>query len=439
MACFRPGKAGRRNFFRTFVGTNINNVYAMHGNQHIVNDPVYGFISVPRGILCEIIAHPYFQRLDRIRQLGLSATVYPGAQHTRKQHSLGAFHLMSGALRTLAEKGEFIFDSEVEAAEAAILMHDLGHAPFSHVLEQSLTQGVGHEAISLLMMERINQSLRGELGLAIKIFRDEYPKHFLHELLCGQLDVDRLDYLCRDSFYTGVREGNVGAARIIKMLNVEGDRLVVDAKGIYSVENYLMARRLMYWQVYLHKTAVAAEEVLRSALRRAKDLARGGVRLFASPSLRHFLYNEVAAADFARDPDFWLEQYAALDDSDILCALKVWQQADDAILARLSSAFINRRLFQVEVYDEAVPAGREEELRRMVAAQLGISLEEARYFVSVRRVAKEMYSAATEGIGLLFPDGTVRDVTEISQIVRSDTPAVADSKYYLFSARADGA
>lgn len=404
-----------------------------------MNDPVYGFISVPRGILCEIIAHPYFQRLDRIRQLGLSATVYPGAQHTRKQHSLGAFHLMSGALRTLAEKGEFIFDSEVEAAQAAILMHDLGHAPFSHVLEQSLTQGISHETISLLMMERINLTVRGELGLAIKIFRDEHPKHFLHELLCSQLDMDRLDYLCRDSFYTGVREGNVGAARIIKMLNVEGDRLVVDAKGIYSVENYLMARRLMYWQVYLHKTAVAAEEVLRSALRRAKHLARTGVQLFASPSLRYFLYNDVTAADFDRDPDCCLEQYAALDDSDILCALKVWQQADDAILARLAAAFINRRLFQVEVFEDGVPEERELQLRQNVARQLGITMEDAAYFVSKRRVAKEMYSAATEGIGLLFPDGTVRDVTEISQIVRADTPAVADSKYYLFSLRPDEA
>lgn len=410
----------------------------MHGNQYIVNDPVYGFINVPRGILCEIIDHPYFQRLDRIRQLGLSATVYPGAQHTRKQHSLGAFHLMSGALRTLAEKGEFIFDSEAEAAEAAILMHDLGHAPFSHVLEQSLTQGISHETISLLMMERINHSLRGELELAIKIFRDKYPKHFLHELLCSQLDMDRLDYLCRDSFYTGVREGNVGAARIIKMLNVANDKLVVDAKGIYSVENYLMARRLMYWQVYLHKTAVAAEEVLRSALRRAKDLARDGVQLFASPSLRYFLYNEVTAADFARNADFCLRQYAALDDSDILCALKAWQQADDAILARLSAAFINRRLFRAEVFEDGVPAEREEQLRRKVAAQLGISLAETRYFVCKRRVEKEMYSAATEGIGLLFPDGTVRDVTDISQIVRADTPAVVDSKYYLFSVRTDG-
>lgn len=409
----------------------------MHENQHIVNDPVYGFITVPRGLLCEIIAHPYFQRLDRIRQLGLSATVYPGAQHTRKQHSLGAFHLMSMALRTLAGKGEFIFDSEAEAAQAAILMHDLGHAPFSHVLEQTLTRGIGHETISLLMMERINQELRGELGIAIRIFRGEYHKRFLHELVCSQLDTDRLDYLCRDSFYTGVREGNIGAARIIKMLNVEGDRLVVDAKGIYSVENYLMSRRLMYWQVYLHKTAVAAEEVLRAALRRARELALGGARLFASPALRFFLYNEVTDESFRRDPDRCLEHYAALDDSDIVCALKVWRQADDKILARLAASFVGRRLFRVEVSEKPVSEERMAELRRDIAARLGVTEEEARYFVTTRRVAKEMYSAATEGIGLLYPDGEVRDVADVSHLVRADTPVDADCKYYLFTDRGD--
>lgn len=407
----------------------------MQKNHHIVSDPVYGFISVPRGILCDIIAHPYFQRLDRIRQLGLSATVYPGAQHTRKQHSLGAYHLMSSALRILAEKGEFIFDSEVEAAEAAILMHDLGHAPFSHVLEQTLTKGIGHEQISLLMMEEINRKLRGGLSLAIKVFRDDHPRRYLHELICSQLDMDRLDYLCRDSFYTGVREGSVGAARIIKMLNVADERLVVDAKGIYSVENYLMTRRLMYWQVYLHKTAVAAEELLRSALRRAKDLSLQGVRLFASPALDFFLRREVSAADFERDPERCLSQYAALDDSDILCALKVWQHADDKILSLLATSFINRQLFHVDVYDTAVPEADLSQRCQEVARMLGISVAEAAYFVSTRRVAKEMYSAATEGIGLLYPDGEVRDVASVSHLVRTDAPESTDCKYYLCSIR----
>ncbi|MBQ2270077.1 MAG: HD domain-containing protein [Bacteroidaceae bacterium] len=409
----------------------------MQHNQHIVNDPVYGFISIPRGLLLEIIAHPYFQRLDRVRQLGLSSVVYPGAQHTRKQHSLGAYHLMTEALQTLAAKGEFIFDSEAEAAQAAILMHDLGHAPFSHVLEDTLTRGMGHEEISLLMMERINQDLRGELALAISIFRDKHPKKFLHELICSQLDMDRLDYLCRDSFYTGVREGNIGAARIIKMLNVADGHLVVDAKGIYSVENYLLARRLMYWQVYLHKTAVAAECMLRHALLRAKHLAMTGTELFASPALRYFLYNDVSAAHFHAETEECLKHYAALDDSDILSALKVWSEGSDKVLSRLCSDFIGRRLFRAEMFEGEVPEEEVEQRRRQVAHAMGISADEARSFVEVKRVAKEMYSATTEGIRLLYPDGTVHDVAAASHIVNADTPVATDCKHYLLSLRTD--
>ena len=409
----------------------------MQHNQHIVNDPVYGFISIPRGLLLEIIAHPYFQRLDRVRQLGMSSVVYPGAQHTRKQHSLGAYHLMTQALQTLAGKGEFIFDSEAEAAQAAILMHDLGHAPFSHVLEETLTRGIGHEEISLLMMERINQDLRGELALAISIFRDQHPKKFLHELICSQLDMDRLDYLCRDSFYTGVREGNIGAARIIKMLNVADGHLVVDAKGIYSVENYLMARRLMYWQVYLHKTAVAAECMLRHALLRAKELAMGGADLFCSPALRYFLYNDVTSSRFYTETEESLKHYSALDDSDIISALKVWSECDDKVLSRLCADFIGRRLFRAEVFEGEVPEEVVAERRRKVAEALGIRPDEARNFVEVKRVAKEMYSATTEGIRLLYPDGGVHDVAAASHIVSADTPMATDCKHYLLSLRLD--
>lgn len=409
----------------------------MQHNQHIVNDPVYGFISIPRGLLLEIIAHPYFQRLDRVRQLGMSSVVYPGAQHTRKQHSLGAYHLMTQALQTLAGKGEFIFDSEAEAAQAAILMHDLGHAPFSHVLEDTLTRGIGHEEISLLMMESINQDLRGELALAISIFRDQHPKKFLHELICSQLDMDRLDYLCRDSFYTGVREGNIGAARIIKMLNVADGHLVVDAKGIYSVENYLMARRLMYWQVYLHKTAVAAECMLRHALLRAKELAMGGADLFCSPALRYFLYNDVTSSHFYTEAKESLKHYSALDDSDIISALKVWSECDDKVLSRLCADFIGRRLFRAEVFEGEVPEEVVAERRRKVAEALGIRPDEARNFVEVKRVAKEMYSATTEGIRLLYPDGGVHDVSAASHIVSADTPVATDCKHYLLSLRLD--
>ena len=242
----------------------------------IINDPVFGFIKIPRGLLYDIVKHPLMQRLNRINQLGLASVVYPGARHTRFQHSLGAFHLMSEAILSLQQKGLFIFDSEAEAVQAAILMHDIGHGPFSHVLENTLIRGISHEDISLLMMEQINRDLGGQLNLAISIFKDEYPKRFLHQLISSQLDMDRLDYLRRDSFFTGVTEGNIGSARIIKMLNVVDDRLVVEQKGIYSLENYLTTRRLMYWQVYLHKTAVAYEKVLVNMLTRSKDLARQG-------------------------------------------------------------------------------------------------------------------------------------------------------------------
>ena len=255
-------------------------------NEHkIINDPVFGFIKIRRGLLYDIVQHPLFQRLNRIVQLGLASVVYPGARHTRFQHSLGALHLMSEAVKSLTEKGIYIFDMEEEAVQAAILMHDIGHGPFSHVLENTLISGISHEEISLMMMEQINRDLKGQLNLAISIFKDEYPNKIFHQLISSQLDMDRLDYLRRDSFYTGVTEGNIGSARIIKMLNVADDRLVVDAKGIYSVENYLTTRRLMYWQVYLHKTTVGYEKILVNALKRAKLLAREGREIFASPAL----------------------------------------------------------------------------------------------------------------------------------------------------------
>ena len=259
----------------------------------IINDPVFGFIRIPSGMLLNIVKHPLMQRLARIKQVGMASVVYPGAQHTRFLHSLGAFHLMSEAMTSLAQKGIFIFDSEAEAVEAAILMHDIGHGPFSHVLENTLISDISHEEISLMMMEKINNDMNGELTLALKIFKNDYHKKFLHQLISSQLDVDRMDYLRRDSFFTGVTEGNIGSARIIKMLNVVDDQLVVDAKGIYSIENYLTTRRLMYWQVYLHKTTVAYEKMLVNTLKRAKMLARQGVKLFASPSLEYFLYNDV--------------------------------------------------------------------------------------------------------------------------------------------------
>ncbi len=400
----------------------------------IINDPVYGFVSIPRGLLCDIITHPYFQRLDRIRQLGLASVVYPSAKHTRKQHSIGALHLVQNALRGLTEKGYFIFDSEIEATEAAMLMHDLGHGPFSHVLESIFISGLTHEDISLMMMEAINADLHGQLSLAIKIFKDEYTKPFLHELICSQLDMDRLDYLCRDSFYTGVREGSIGAARLINMLELSDERLAVSAKGMYTVENYLMSRRLMYWQVYLHKTAIAAEEVLRSLLRRAKHLAAAGHDLFCSPALRTFLYNDIDATDFMRQPEL-LDTYAALDDADILCAIKVWQQADDRILSYLAHCFVNRHLFKAEIHDAPITAEHLAELKEQTARRMGIAPDETDYFISTKRVAKEMYSSTAEGIGIIGPDGEVRDLARLSHIISNETIGSEDCKYFLFTPR----
>ena len=400
-------------------------------SQFVVNDPVYGFVSVPRGLLCELINHPAFQRLSRIRQLGMSALVYPGATHTRWAHSLGAYHLMREAFRALKEKGVFVFDVEEEGAEIAILLHDIGHGPFSHVLEHTLIEHLSHEEITRALMRRLNREFGGALGMAIQIYSDEYPKRFLHQLICSQLDTDRLDYLCRDSFYTGVREGNIGAARLIKMLSVADDRLVVEGKGLYSVENYLMARRLMYWQVYLHKTAVSAEEMLRAALERAKELTRGGVRLFASPQLEYFLRSEVQTSHFEEDEEC-INHFLNLNDSDILCALGVWQHSEDAVLSALAGGFVNRRLFKADIFEGNVSGDTLDDCRERVAAQLHIPLEATRYFVRRRFVSKEMYSANAEGIKVQMPDGAIADVSDVSHIVRGEAVTMEEGRTYVF-------
>ena len=400
-------------------------------SQFVVNDPVYGFVSVPRGLLCELINHPAFQRLSRIRQLGMSALVYPGATHTRWAHSLGAYHLMREAFRSLKEKGVFVFDVEEEGAEIAILLHDIGHGPFSHVLEHTLIEHLSHEEITRALMRRLNREFGGALGMAIQIYSDEYPKRFLHQLICSQLDTDRLDYLCRDSFYTGVREGNIGAARLIKMLSVADDRLVVEGKGLYSVENYLMARRLMYWQVYLHKTAVAAEEMLRAALERAKELTRGGVRLFASPQLEYFLRSEVQTSHFEEDEEC-INHFLNLNDSDILCALGVWQHSEDAVLSALAGGFVNRRLFKADIFEGNVSGEALDDCREQVAVQLHIPLEATRYFVRRRFVSKEMYSANAEGIKVQMPDGAIADVSDVSHIVRGEAVTMEEGRTYVF-------
>ncbi len=396
----------------------------------IINDPVFGFIRIPRGLLYDVVQHPLMQRLNRINQLGLASVVYPGARHTRFQHSLGAFHLMSEALLSLQQKGHFIFDSEAEAVSAAILMHDIGHGPFSHVLENTLISGISHEDLSLLMMEQINHDLHEQLGMAIAIFRDEYPKRFLHQLISSQLDMDRLDYLRRDSFFTGVTEGNIGSARIIKMLNVVDDRLVVELKGIYSLENYLTTRRLMYWQVYLHKTAVAYEKVLVNMLLRAKLLARKGQMPFASPALAYFLQNDVDAQWF-REHEEALQMYEELDDSDIWSAMKVWRHSPDKILSTLATDMLDRRIFRVEVSETPFSEDYVQELRCQIARAMDIPLDDTRFLMAQVTLSKDMYSPLEDSIDILYKDGTTRPITQASELLNVELLSRQVSKHYL--------
>ena len=366
----------------------------------VINDPVFGFIKVPRGLLLDIVKHRLFQRLSRIKQLGMASVVYPGAQHTRFQHSLGAFHLMSEAILSLQQKGIFIFDSEAEALKAAILLHDVGHGPFSHVLEHTLISGISHEQISLMMMEEMNREMQGRLTLAIKIFKDDYPKRFLHQLISSQLDMDRLDYLRRHSFFTGVTEGNIGSARIIKMLNVVDDRLVVEQKGIYSIENYLTSRRLMYWQVYLHKTTVAYEKTLVCLLRRAKYLAQRGDEVFATPALRYFLYNNVTAEHFDADPQA-LANYELLDDNDIWASVKTWMSHPDRVLSLLATDLAERKIFRVEVSREPFANAEVQALQQQLANAFGVTFDDAAYLMSVNTIQKDMYDPSEEQIDIL--------------------------------------
>ena len=399
-------------------------------DSKIINDPVFGFIKIPRGPLLQIVQHPLMQRLTRIKQLGLASVVYPAAQHTRFQHSIGAFHLMSEAIRSLQQKGIYIFDSEEEAVEAAILMHDIGHGPFSHVLENTLIHGITHEEISLLMMEQINQEMNGALNLALMIFKDEYPKRFLHQLISSQLDVDRLDYLRRDSFFTGVTEGNIGSARIIKMLDVVDDKLVVNSKGIYSIENFLTTRRLMYWQVYLHKTAVACEKVLVNTLLRAKHLVMNGEDVFAPPSLKYFLVNEVDA-DWFNEHEEALHHYEMLDDNDIWSAIKVWMDSHDKILSILATNLIHRNIFQVEVHEQPITEERLADLRKEISEKTGIDEKDAHYLMNVSVIQKDMYDVNDDRIGILYKDGTIRDIAESSEILNISLLSKKIRKYYL--------
>jgi len=402
----------------------------MTNERKIVNDPVFGFINIPGGLLYNIISHPLLYRLTRIKQMGLSSVVYPGAQHTRFQHSLGAFHLMSEAIAQLRNKGNEITQEESDGVLAAILLHDIGHGPFSHVLEDTIVKGISHEEISLLFMEKMNKEMNGQLDLAISIFKDEYHKKFLHQLVSGQLDMDRLDYLRRDSFYTGVIEGNIGSARIIKMLDIKDDHLVVESKGIYSIENFLTARRLMYWQVYLHKTSVAYEQMLINSLLRAKELASKGIELFASPALRFFLYNNIDSKEFYRNSTC-LENFGQLDDNDIWTALKVWSNHSDKVLSTLSHGLINRNIFKVEISSDPVSEERMESLVDKISQSVQINKEEAVYLISTSSIEKNMYDPADDSIDIIYKDGTIKNIAEASDMLNISLLSKKVKKYYL--------
>lgn len=398
--------------------------------RKIINDPVFGFITIPNDFVYDIIQHPFLQRLNRIRQLGLASYVYPGAQHTRFHHSIGAMFLMDEALKTLKEKGHDITQAEWNGALAAILMHDIGHGPFSHVLEHTLVTRIQHETLSLLLMKQMNEEWNGSLQIAIDIFTDSYPKRFLHQLVSGQLDMDRLDYLRRDSFFTGVSEGNIGSARIIKMLDVKEDKLVVESKGIYSIENFLMSRRLMYWQVYLHKTAVAAEKMMINTLRRARELTLGGEKLFASPSLAYFLENETTLADF-EEYGVALRHFVQLDDNDLWSALKVWASHPDTVLSVLSEGMVNRKLFKIEIKEEKIERTKILERLEHFMKRFNISEQEAAYFIASDSMATDMYNKEDDSIDILYKDGTVKDISKASDMLKIELLSKKVEKYFF--------
>nr|WP_273444981.1 HD domain-containing protein [Neolewinella agarilytica] len=385
----------------------------MEKTHKILNDPVYGFISIPYGIVFDLVEHPYFQRLRSIKQVSLTHYVYPGALHTRFHHALGALHLMGEAVKSLKSKGVKINKKEAEAVMIAILLHDIGHGPFSHTLEHTLIEA-HHEELSLLFMERLNDEFGGKLDLAIRIFKGEYKKHFLHQLVTGQLDMDRMDYLNRDSYFTGVSEGVIGYDRIIKMLNVADDRLVVEQKGIYSVERFLTSRRIMYWQVYLHKTVVSAEQMLILVLQRARQLAERGDQLWAPPSLDYFLHNRVTSADFLNRRNDLLDCFAALDDTDITSAVKAWQKHSDALLSYLSFGLINRRLFRLEFSNEPFPEAYLNSIRAALRGCKDLPRGAAELFLINGEESNSAYTLNKEEIMVLTKEGTVVPMSKIS-------------------------
>jgi HD superfamily phosphohydrolase len=398
--------------------------------KKIINDPVYGFITIPSDLVFDLIQHPYVQRLRYIKQLGMTHLVYPGALHTRFHHALGAMHLMGFAIETIKSKGQAISFDEEQAVTIAILLHDIGHGPFSHALEHTIVDGVSHEHISTLLMDNLNREFGGKLELALEIFNNRYHKKFLHQLVSGQLDLDRMDYLNRDSFFTGVSEGVISFDRIIKMLDVVDDQLVIEEKGIYSIEKFLIARRLMYWQVYLHKTVIAAELMLVKILERAKELSQEGRNLFASPCFSYFLKNSISMQDFKNNPQN-IERFTKLDDNDIFTSIKVWVNDEDLILSTLCSHLISRNLYQVEITNEPPSIDRINDLADKVTDEYEISDDDTSYFVFTDTIKNKAYSVGDGSIKILMKDGSIQDIAKASDNSNLEALARTVQKYIL--------
>jgi HD superfamily phosphohydrolase len=394
----------------------------------IFNDPIYGFITIPNALIYDLIQHPYFQRLRRISQMGLSYLVYPGANHTRFHHALGCMHLMQKAVEVLRFKGVSISSEEENALYIAILLHDIGHGPFSHAMEKSIVEDVHHEEISLLFMHQLNVEFNGQLNLAILVFEGDYHRKFMLQLISSQLDMDRMDYLKRDSFYSGVAEGNVNSERLIQMMNVVDDVLVIEEKGIYSVEKFLMSRRLMYWQAYLHKTSLVAELILTRILKRAKELTLKGIVLPCSEPLQFFLQNKITLTTFDTET---LDLFSQLDDFDIISALKSWQRQDDFILSSLSKMIINRDLLKIKLTSEKVPVEDLQPLKERFASENNINIAETNFFIFKGKIKNQAYSKVQEPIRILKKDRTVEDVIESSDQLNLKSLSKSVTKYYI--------
>jgi len=394
----------------------------------IFNDPIYGFITIPNSLIFDLVEHKYFQRLRRITQMGLSYLVYPGAHHTRFHHALGSMHLMQNAIRILRFKGVIISEDEENALLIAILLHDIGHGPFSHAMENSIVKGVSHEEISLLFMQKLNAEFNSNLTLAIQLFKGEYHRKFMYQLISSQLDMDRADYLKRDSFYTGVSEGNINSAHLLTMLNVVDDQLVIEEKGIYSVESFLTSRRLMYWQVYLHKTSLVAEQLMIRVLKRAKELTLRGELLNASKSLSYFLKNEIELGDFN---DIAIEAFSNLDDFDIISAMKEWRFHKDFVLSNLCQMIIDRALLKIKIKNNQIKSENLDKHINSLIDKYNITKEEAEYFVFKGKVINQAYQLKKQNINIVFKTGKVMDIVEASDHLNLKVLSKPVTKYYI--------